>query len=113
MARQPATPWPTTPGSVFVGDVASVATLSRAAKDGRIRRLARGVYSADLRADPAELVARNRWAIVAGLAPDALIADRSAAEGGMPTAGVLTVVSNKRKEPLELPGLVITPRPGP
>lgn len=113
MARHPATPWPTTPGSVFFGDVASVATLSRAVKDGRIRRLARGLYSADLRADPAELVARNRWAIVARLVPDALIADRSAAEGGMPTAGVLTVVSTERKEDLVLPGLVISPRLGP
>lgn len=113
MARQPATPWPTNPGSVFFGDVANVATLSRAVKDGRIRRLARGLYSADLRADPAELVARNRWVIVARLVPDALIADRSAAEGGMPVAGVLTVVSEQRKEPLELPGLVIAPRLGP
>lgn len=113
MARQPSTPWPTTPGSVFFGDVASVATLSRAVKDGRIRRLARGLYSADLRADPAELVARNRWAIVARLVADALIADRSAAEGGMPAAGVLTVVSKERKERVELPGLVIAPRAGP
>ena len=113
MARPLTTPWPTTPGSVFFGDVASAATLSRAVKDGRIRRLARGLYSADLRADPAELVARNRWVIVARLLPDAIIADRSAAEGGMPTAGVLTVVSNARREPVELPGLVIVPRPGP
>ena len=113
MARQSSTPWPTTPGSVFFGGVASVATLSRAVKDGRVRRLARGLYSADLRADPAELVARNRWAIVARLVPDALIADRSAAEGGMPAAGVLTVVSKERKEDLALPGLVISPRPGP
>ena len=110
MARRPQTPWPTTPGSVFFGDAASAATISRAAKDGRVRRLARGVFSADLRSDPVELIARNRWEIVARLVPDALIADRSAAEGGMPTAGVLTVVSNERKEPLELPGLVVVPR---
>jgi hypothetical protein len=113
MPRQPTTPWPTTPGSVFFGDVASVATLSRGVRDGRIRRLARGLYTADLRADPVELVARNRWAIVARLVPDALIADRSAAEGGMPAAGVLTVVSTQRKERVELPGLVIAPRTGP
>src|SRR5690606_23317499 len=75
MARPLTTPWPTTPGSVFFGDVASAATLSRAVRDGRIRRLARGLYSADLRADPAELVARNRWVIVARLLPDAIIAD--------------------------------------
>lgn len=112
MARQPATPWPTNPGSVFFSDVASDATLSRATKDGRIRRLARGLYSVDLRSDPAELVARNRWKIVARLVPDALIADRSAADGGMPAGGVLTVVSNERKEDVVLPGLVIAPRAG-
>jgi hypothetical protein len=98
---------------VFFGDAASDATLSRATKDGRIRRLARGLYSADLRPGAAELIARNRWAIVAKLVPDALIADRSATEGGMPTRGVLTVVSTQRKENLVLPGLVIAPRPGP
>lgn len=113
MARQRSTPWPTTPGSVFFGDLASGATLSRATKDGRIRRLARGLYSADLRAAPAELIARNRWRIVAGFLPDAVIADRSAAEGGMPAGGVLTVISNDRTEDLTLPGLIIAPRPGP
>lgn len=113
MARQPTTPWPTAPGSVFFGDVASAATLSRAVKDGRIRRLVRGLFTADLQADPAELVARNRWAIVARLVPDALIADRSAALGGMPSDGVLTVVSADRKEDLVLPGLVVAPRVGP
>src|ERR687894_519194 len=113
MARKPTTPWPTTPGSVFFGDAASDATLSRATKDDRIRRLARGLYSADLRTEPAELVARNRWKIVARLVPDALVADRSAAEGGRPVGGVLTVVSNERKEDLTLPGLVIAPRTGP
>jgi uncharacterized protein len=109
MPRQPATPWPTTPGSVFFSDVASGATLSRATKDGRIRRLARGLYSADLRADPAELIARNRWKIVAHLMPDAVIADRSAAEGGIPAGGVLTVISNERREGVTLPGLIVAP----
>lgn len=112
MARQPATPWPTTPGSVFFGDVASAATLSRATKDGRIRRLAAGLYSADLRSEPAELIARNRWAVVARFVPDAVIADRSAAEGGMPVAGVLTVVSSERTEDVKLPGLIVAPRRG-
>lgn len=113
MPRTPAAPWPTTPGSVFFGGVASDATLSRATRDGRIRRLAPGLYSADLRSDPAELIARNRWAVVARFVPDALIADRSAAEGGLPVAGVLTVVSNERSEDVKLPGLVVAPRPGP
>jgi hypothetical protein len=113
MARQRTTPWPTTPGSIFFGDLASGATLSRATKDGRIRRLARGLYSADLRADPAELITRNRWKVVAGFVPDAVIADRSAAEGGMPAGGVLTIISSDRTEDVILPGLIIAPRPGP
>ena len=113
MPRQPATPWPTTPGSVFFGNAASGAMLSRATKDGRIRRLARGLYSADLRADPTELIARNRWKVVAHLLPDAVIADRSAAEGGMPAGGVLTVISNERREDVTLPGLIVAPRSGP
>lgn len=113
MPREPLTPWPTTPGSVFFGDVASAATLSRAVDDGRIRRLTRGVYTADMRSDAAELVARNRWVVVSQLVPDALIADRSAAEGGMPSGGVLTIVSNERTRDLSLPGLVVSPRPGP
>ena len=87
--------------------------LSRATTAGRIRRLARGLYSADLRADPAELIARNRWKLVAHLVPDAVIADRSAAEGGMPAGGLLTVISNERKEDVTLPGLIVAPRPGP
>jgi len=98
---------------VFFGDVTSAATLSRAVRDGRVRRLASGLFTGDLSAGGAELVARNRWAIVARLVPDALIADRSAAEAGMPVAGVLTVVSNDRKEAIRLPGMTVAPRSGP
>lgn len=112
MARASTAPWPTAPGSVFFGDAASGATLSRAVAEGRIRRLARGVFSADVHAAPPDLIARNRWAIVARLIPDALIADRSAAKGGMPSDGVLTVVSQQRRSDLELPGLTVAPRSG-
>jgi len=97
---------------VFFGDTASAPTLSRAVGDGRVRRIVRGVFTADLRLEPAELVARNRWVILARLVPDALIADRSAAEGGVSGSGRLTVVSSRRKEDIVLPGLVISPRPG-
>lgn len=112
MARPSTTPWPTTPGSVFFGDAASGATLSRAVAEGRIRRLARGVFTADMDAAPPDVIARNRWAIIARLMPDALIADRSAAEGGMPSDGLLTVVSQQRKSDLVLPGLTVAPRSG-
>jgi hypothetical protein len=107
-----AMPWPTARGSVFFGDIASADTLSRAVRNGRVRRLARGLFTADLRGDPVKLVARNVGEIVTFLVPDALIADRSAAEGGVASGGFLTVVSNVRVGALELPGLTVVPRPG-
>ncbi len=98
---------------MFFAGAAAPATLSRAVDDGRIRRLAQGVYSADLGAGAEALVERNRWLIVSHFVPDALIADRSAANNGLPQDGVLYVVSNERVRDLEMPGLVISPRKGP
>ena len=78
---------------MFFGDAASAPTLSRAVTAGRIRRLASRVYSADLAADEAALVARNRWQIIGRIIPDAVVADRSAAQDGRPGDGTLFVVS--------------------
>jgi hypothetical protein len=112
MTRTPTTPWPTQQGSVFFTGVATPATLSRAASDGRIRRLATGLYTADLTSRPADLVDRNRWAILSHLIPDAIVADRSATNNGLPMDGVLFVISNERIRDVTLPGLTISPRPG-
>jgi hypothetical protein len=112
MARTPSTPWPTDPGAVFFGDAASPATLSRGVSDGRIRRLALGLYSADLDATPEALVERNLWQIVAHFVPDAVVADRSAAADGKPVDGALFVVANERARALVLPGITVVPRPG-
>lgn len=112
MPRRPSSPWPIEPGSVFFADAASQPTLSRAVTAGRIRRLAVGVYSADLDAEPAQLISRNRWEVIARLIPDALIADRSAAADGAPADDALFIVS-KRARPLLLPGLAVVPRPAP
>lgn len=105
-------PWPTQRGSVFFADAADSSRLSRAVAAGRIRRLGRGVYTADLESSADGLMARNRWRIVAHFVPDALIADRSAAVAGRLTETVLFVVSNERSEPVELPGLIVAPRRG-
>ena len=51
--------------------------------------------------------------IVSHFVPDALIADRSAANDGLPQDGVLYVISNERVRDLELPGLIVSPRKGP
>lgn len=112
MGRRYRVPWPSAVGTVFFGDVATPSKLSRAVRDGLIRRLGPGLYTADLDAEPAELVARHRWLIIARYIPDALLADRSAAEDGRPTERTLYVVSNGRRRPLTLPGLKVVPRPG-
>jgi len=113
MPRPLTSPWPTQPGSVFFSSAAAPATLQRAVEAGRVRRLAHGLYTADLELEPVALIDRNRWEVVAALVPDALIADRSAANNGQPVDGVLHVVSNKRVRDLTLPGLVVSPRKGP
>ena len=52
-------------------------SLSRAVKSGRMRRLGRGLYTDEVRADPAQVV-RSRWnEVVRHYFPGALIADRS------------------------------------
>lgn len=74
--------------------------------------MARGLYTADQRAPAEDLVARNRWSIVAHYVPDALIADRSAAMGGRVVFRLLTIVSATRASELVLPGLTVSPRAG-
>lgn len=88
------------------------ASLSRAAKDGRLRRLARGMYTDDLSSAAEDIVAQHRWAIVAQLIPDAVIVDRSAATGGAPAQHTLFVASEQRSRHVELPGLTIAVRRG-
>ena len=97
---------------MFFSGAASPATLSRAVSVGRIRRLATGLYTADLTSRPADLVDGNRWEILAQLVSDAVLADRSAANNGQPVNGVLFIISNQRARDVTLPGLTISPRRG-
>jgi len=86
--------------------------LTRAVREGRIRRLAPSIYTADLVSAPEEVVAENRWPIVGRLLPGAVIADRSAAEDGRIVSGRLFVVSNLPRKSVRLPGLEIRVRSG-
>ncbi len=57
---------------MFFDDVASRPVLTQAIGEKRIRRLAPRVYTADLRSAPFEIIAENRWQILArrpGLGP--------------------------------------------
>ena len=112
MARRPGIHWPTGPRTVFFDDAASAATLSKAVAEKRIRRLAPRIYSADLESSDDDIISKNCWKIVAKFLPDALIADRTAAEDGRVIDGRLFVVADTRRKTIRLPGLEVHIRPG-
>ncbi len=95
---------------------ADTAAASRAVRSGRLRRVARGFYTADLETPVEQLVSRN-WIEVASIAfPGAVIVDRSAVEGRPAADGSLFVDSGpepRNPSPVRLPGLVVKPRAGP
>lgn len=107
-------PWPTEVRTVFFDDegLASPYLLRKAAEEGRIRRLAPKLYTADLISDPDEIVTENRWFILGRLIPGAVIVDRSAAEGGRIVDGYLFVATDRRRTPIRLPGLEVQIRTG-
>ncbi|MCQ3815096.1 MAG: hypothetical protein KTU85_11875, partial [Acidimicrobiia bacterium] len=90
--------WPTGPRTVFFDDTAGSTTLSKAVREGRIRRLAPKIYTADMVSEPAEVVLENRWRILAKLLPKAVIVDRSAAEGGRISNGTLFVAAQTQRK---------------
>jgi hypothetical protein len=85
--------------------------LSRAQAQGRIARIASGIYSGDVGSTAEELARRYLWPIVAHEMPGAVIVDRSARDGGLGADGSLYVVAD-RSRPLVLPGITVTPRKG-
>lgn len=89
---------------------------SRAAARGEIRRLARGLYTANPD-EPAEQLVRRRWAEAAALSfPGAVVVDRSAAEAGPSADGSLFLdigAGRANPRPVALPGLTLRPRGGP
>ncbi len=97
---------------MFFDDVASRDTLSRAVADGRIRRLAPRLYSADLVSDPAEIVVANRWLILGHLLPGAVIVDRSAAQDGSVSGDCIFVATENGRKSIQLPGMEVRIRCG-
>lgn len=103
----PTTRWP---DIVFASDW-RLATLSEATRAGRLRRIARGIYTPST--DPVEAVVRRSWMrILARAFPGAVIVDRSTRAGSPDSSGYL-YVDHPRRRALALPGLVIVPRSGP
>lgn len=96
---------------LIFSDAKSSPALSRAAKRGDVRRIARGIFTRDLLSPPAEIVRRSAFEVVGHLCPGAVISDRSALTAQPDAAGNLYVV-HPRQRPLALPGLTIIPRAG-
>lgn len=95
---------------IFAGDLPA-ATLSRMVKDGRLRRLARGIYTSRVSEAEEAVVRRNAWAIAAHLFPNGVIADRSALPG-FEVAGTLFLAHEGPSRDVQLPGLLIRARSG-
>lgn len=98
--------------SIFFTNDQNRSALSRGAREGRLRRIAVGIYADEIDRSDADIVARHRWEIVAHLIPDAVIVDRSAASRGSPAGEILFVASEIRRRDVRLPGLVIAVREG-
>ena len=96
---------------VFASD-APAATLSERVRRGQLVRLASGVYTTDVTSDPIAVTAREWPSIAGGLFPSAVVTDRSVVTGG-PVGGVLYLARDGRARDVELPGLLVTARPGP
>jgi hypothetical protein len=86
-------------------DNAKAQRLSRLKRAGRIKQLYRGVYSTNLRAPDTDIVMRNWSAILAYLAPGAVISHRSAF-AARPEAGAVFFSRDSGARKFSLPGLL-------
>jgi len=101
---------------VTPGDNALAKRVSRLAQHGHLRRLHRGVYSSNLRANDEDVVARNWSKILAYLMPAAVISHRSGFDG-RPQEGILYVSRASGRREIVLPGMsiqaLVKPKLGP
>ncbi len=89
---------------------------SRAARQGELRRVARGLYTWNLDEQLEQLVRRNWIDVAAIYFPDGVIVDRSAVDGRPAADGSLFLDAGPRhtsQRPVNLPGLTLKSRPGP
>lgn len=94
------------------------AVASRAVRDGKLQRIARGVVTDEIGRPVEAIVADHLYELVGKLLDGAVITDRSAYAGGVATrlddgARVLHVAHPDRQRDLQLPGHLIQVRSGP
>ncbi len=71
------------------------ATLDRWIKNGRARRVARGLYTLNMGEPVEEILRRNVFAIAGALFPGAVVSDRSFAVGGLTPENEVTLVADR------------------
>lgn len=96
---------------IFVSNRQRSAAVSRGVREGLLRPLGAKVYTRNLQDPPELVVRRHLWQLVADLVPGALVADRTALEAVPGTDGSVFVVAARTRD-IELPGLIVRPRPG-
>lgn len=93
--------------AIYTSKDLSRTELQRRTADGRLQRVAAGLYSDDTTHTPEDVVAHQWRAILAKTLPGAVITYANAFTG-LPAGGELNV-SHTRRNPLQLPGLTIRP----
>ncbi|HLZ82253.1 MAG TPA: Fic family protein [Caulobacteraceae bacterium] len=97
---------------VFVSATNLTTAVSRAVRQGKLRQIGSKLYTRNLTDEPAQIVRRHIWPLVAGYLPGSLIADRTAIENAPAHDGSVFVISDRKRD-IVLPGLSIRPRMGP
>ena len=97
---------------VFSTTVEHTTIVGNGIREGKIRRIRRGLYTTNLLEPLEAVVARNLWPIVSILCPGAVVSHRTAFEG-RPTPGGMVAVTGRYIRTLELPGLRIRQIKGP
>ena len=94
---------------VFAEDLPD-STIHDRVERGALSRIARGIYTSDMKSEPMDVVRRSWREIIARRFPDAVVTDRSA-KWAQPHDGYLFLAST-RDATLELPGLTVVSRKG-
>jgi len=105
-------PLPELSGEVVISTQQNRASIHRAVRAGRLRKLAFRIYTGNLTDAPEKIIRANCWAIAGTLFPQALIADRTAIENRPAEDGSIFLITQKRGSDLELPGIAFRPRRG-
>ncbi len=96
---------------VFVSNTELSVAVSRAVKQGTLRKLGSRLYTKNLTDPPEQIVRRHLWQLVASYVTGALIADRTALENVPAADGSIFVIADRKRD-IELPGITIRPRKG-